>query len=537
MAKLLALSVCFCFLVLGASSISFRQQPEENACQFQRLNAQRPDNRLESEGGYIETWNPNNQEFECAGVALSRLVLRRNALRRPFYSNAPQEIFIQQGRGYFGLIFPGCPSTYEEPAQQGRRHQSQRAPRRFEGEDQSQQQQQDSHQKVRRFDEGDLIAVPTGVALWMYNDHDTDVVAVSLTDTNNNDNQLDQFPRRFNLAGNHEQEFLRYQQQSRRRSLPYSPYSPQSQPRQEEREFSPRGQHSRRERAGQEQENEGGNIFSGFTPEFLAQAFQVDDRQILQNLRGENESDEQGAIVTVRGGLRILSPDRKRRQQYERPDEEEEYDEDEYEYDEEERQQDRRRGRGSRGRGNGIEETICTASVKKNIGRNRSPDIYNPQAGSLKTANDLNLLILRWLGLSAEYGNLYRNALFVPHYNTNAHSIIYALRGRAHVQVVDSNGNRVYDEELQEGHVLVVPQNFAVAGKSQSDNFEYVAFKTDSRPSIANLAGENSIIDNLPEEVVANSYGLPREQARQLKNNNPFKFFVPPSQQSLGAVA
>ncbi|RYR02772.1 hypothetical protein Ahy_B06g081590 isoform B [Arachis hypogaea] len=216
-------------------------------------------------------------------------------------------------------------------------------------------------------------------------------------------------------------------------------------------------------------------------------------------------------------------------------DEEEEYDEDEYA--EEERQQDRRRGRGSRGSGNGIEETICTATVKKNIGRNRSPDIYNPQAGSLKTANELNLLILRWLGLSAEYGNLYRNALFVPHYNTNAHSIIYALRGRAHVQVVDSNGNRVYDEELQEGHVLVVPQNFAVAGKSQSENFEYVAFKTDSRPSIANLAGENSFIDNLPEEVVANSYGLPREQARQLKNNNPFKFFVPPFQQSPRAVA
>ena len=199
MGKLLALSVCFCFLVLGASSISFRQQPEENACQFQRLNAQRPDNRIESEGGYIETWNPNNQEFECAGVALSRLVLRRNALRRPFYSNAPQEIFIQQGRGYFGLIFPGCPSTYEEPAQQGRRSQSQRPPRRLQGEDQSQQ-QQDSHQKVHRFDEGDLIAVPTGVAFWLYNDHDTDVVAVSLTDTNNNDNQLDQFPRRFNLA-------------------------------------------------------------------------------------------------------------------------------------------------------------------------------------------------------------------------------------------------------------------------------------------------------------------------------------------------
>ncbi|MED6117884.1 hypothetical protein PIB30_114163, partial [Stylosanthes scabra] len=153
-------------------------------------------------------------------------------------------------------------------------------------------------------------------------------------------------------------------------------------------------------------------------------------------------------------------------------------------------------------RQNGIEETICTASVKKNIGRSSSPDIYNPQAGSLRNVNELDLPILAWLGLSAEHGNIYRNAMFVPHYNLNAHSIVVALNGRAHIQVVDCSGNRVFDEELQEGHALVVPQNFAVAAKSQSENFEYLAFKTNSRPSIANLAGENSFIANLPEEVV-----------------------------------
>ncbi|MED6130013.1 hypothetical protein PIB30_113844, partial [Stylosanthes scabra] len=122
--------------------------------------------------------------------------------------------------------------------------------------------------------------------------------------------------------------------------------------------------------------------------------------------------------------------------------------------------------------------------------------------------------------------------MIVPHYNLNANSIIHALNGRAHVQVVDCNGNRVFDEELQEGHVLVLPQNFAVAAKSQSENFEYVAFKTNSRPSIANLAGDNSFMSNLPAEVVANSYELPLEKATQLKNNNPFKFLVPPQDQS-----
>ncbi|QHN85685.1 Arachin [Arachis hypogaea] len=474
MAKLLALSVCFCFLVLGASSVTFRQQGEENECQFQRLNAQRPDNCIESEGGYIETWNPNNQEFQCAGVALSRFVLRRNALRRPFYSNAPQEIFIYQGSGYFGLIFPGCPGTFEEPIQGS--EQFQRPSRHFQGQDQSQR-PLDTHQKVHGFREGDLIAVPHGVAFWIYNDQDTDVVAISVLHTNSLHNQLDQFPRRFNLAGKQEQEFLRYQQRSGRQS-----------PKGEEQE--------------QEQENEGGNVFSGFSTEFLSHGFQVNE-DIVRNLRGENEREDQGAIVTVKGGLSILVPP-EWRQSYQQP------------------------GRGDKDFNNGIEETICTATVKMNIGKSTSADIYNPQAGSVRTVNELDLPILNRLGLSAEYGSIHRDAMFVPHYNMNANSMIYALHGGAHVQVVDCNGNRVFDEELQEGQSLVVPQNFAVAAKSQSEHFLYVAFKTNSRASISNLAGKNSYMWNLPEDVVANSYGLQYEQARQLKNNNPFTFLVPP---------
>jgi len=104
MAKLLALSLSLCFLLFsGCFAIrehqphQKQQQPQQNECQLEQLNALEPDNRIESEGGIIETWNPNNNQFRCAGVALSRCTLQRNSLRRPFYSNAPQEIFIQQG--------------------------------------------------------------------------------------------------------------------------------------------------------------------------------------------------------------------------------------------------------------------------------------------------------------------------------------------------------------------------------------------------------------------------------------------------------
>ncbi|KAG4396334.1 hypothetical protein AAZX31_19G150900 [Glycine max] len=481
MAKLV-LSLCFLLFSGCCFAFSFREQPQQNECQIQRLNALKPDNRIESEGGFIETWNPNNKPFQCAGVALSRCTLNRNALRRPSYTNAPQEIYIQQGSGIFGMIFPGCPSTFEEPQQKG---QSSRP--------------QDRHQKIYHFREGDLIAVPTGFAYWMYNNEDTPVVAVSLIDTNSFQNQLDQMPRRFYLAGNQEQEFLQYQPQKQQG-----------------------GTQSQKGKRQQEEENEGGSILSGFAPEFLEHAFVV-DRQIVRKLQGENEEEEKGAIVTVKGGLSVISPPTEEQQQ--RPEEEEKPDCDE---------KDKHCQSQSR---NGIDETICTMRLRHNIGQTSSPDIFNPQAGSITTATSLDFPALSWLKLSAQFGSLRKNAMFVPHYNLNANSIIYALNGRALVQVVNCNGERVFDGELQEGQVLIVPQNFAVAARSQSDNFEYVSFKTNDRPSIGNLAGANSLLNALPEEVIQQTFNLRRQQARQVKNNNPFSFLVPPKESQRRVVA
>lgn len=128
--------------------------------------------------------------------------------------------------------------------------------------------------------------------------------------------------------------------------------------------------------------------------------------------------------------------------------------------------------------------------------------------------------------------------MFVPHYNVNANSILYALRGRAWIQVVNCTGNTVFDGEVEAGRVLIVPQNFAVAGKSLSDRFSYVSFKTHDRAVINRLVGRSSAISGLPEEVVASTFNLKRNQARQLKNNNmQFQFLVPPRESQNIAAA
>ncbi|KAL5059702.1 hypothetical protein RYX36_031306 [Vicia faba] len=374
MAKLLALSLSLCFL-LFSSCFALREQSQQNECQLERLDALEPDNRIESEGGLIETWNPNNRQFRCARVALSRATLQRNALRRPYYSNAPQEIYIQQGNGYFGMVFPGCPETFEEPQQseqgEGRRYR-------------------DSHQKVNRFREGDIIAVPTGIVFWMYNDQDTPVIAISLTDTGSSNNQLDQMPRRFYLAGNQEQEFLRYQHQ---------------------------------QGGKEEQDNDGNNIFSGFKRDFLEDALNV-NRHIVDRLQGRNKDEEKGAIVKVKGGLSIITPPERQARHPRGSRQEEDEDEDEKEErqpshhksrrgeDEDDKEKrHRQKGESRRHGDNGLEETVCTAKLRLNIGSSSSPDIYNPQAGRIKTVTSLDLPVLRWLKLSAEHGSL-RKVLF-----------------------------------------------------------------------------------------------------------------------------
>lgn len=84
------------------------------------------------------------------------------------------------------MALPGCPETF----------QSVRSPFEQEvataGEAQSSMQKmRDEHQQLHQFHQGDVIAVPAGVAHWLYNNGDSPVVAFTVIDTSNNANQLD----------------------------------------------------------------------------------------------------------------------------------------------------------------------------------------------------------------------------------------------------------------------------------------------------------------------------------------------------------
>lgn len=112
---------------------------------------------------------------------------------------------------------------------------------------------------------------------------------------------------------------------------------------------------------------------------------------------------------------------------------------------------------------------------------------------------------------------LMQNGIMAPHYTLNAHTIVYGVRGRGRIQIVNSQGNSVFDDELRQGQLVVVPQNYAVIKQATDEGFEWVGFKTCYNAMIQTLAGRTSAIRAMPVEVISNIYQISREQAYRLK--------------------
>nr|DAD23735.1 TPA_asm: hypothetical protein HUJ06_025198 [Nelumbo nucifera] len=453
MAKSSQFSICLCLLVLchvclaqtswqrqwqGQSPTQRRSRGrEQNRCRVENLDALEPTRRREAEAGFVEEWDENNNQFQCAGVAASRVTIQPRGLSLPSYYNAHRLIYIVEGKGVLGLSIPGCPETFQSF------QQSQQSEEEEEEEEENRSRRfQDQHQKIRFVKQGDIIAVSDGVAHWMYNNGDAPLVAVSIFDIANSFNQLDDRKR--------------------------SSY-----------------QHDQKAR----QENSA-NIFSGFDTETLAQAFGV-STETARKLQGEN--DQRGGIVNVEKELRMIMPTSS--------EEDEEY---------EQKQQ-----MGA----NGVEEAICNMRFRQNIEKPKHADFYSPYGGRVTILNSQNLPILQTLQLSAERGTLYQNAMLTPHWNINAHEIIYVLSGDARVQVVDNSGQTVYNGQLRRDQLLILPQNFAIAIQAGENGFEWVSFKTSDNAMVSTLAGRNSVIRAMPEEVLTNSYQISREEGMRLKFN------------------
>ncbi|PWA76653.1 11-S seed storage protein, conserved site-containing protein [Artemisia annua] len=417
LSRLVPLGLCFLVLFhscLAQSSIPWQQQQSprlrgQSSCQINRITAREPNRRVESEAGVSEFWDSfENDELECAGVEAVRHTINPKGLLLPYYPSTPELVYIVRGQGLQGTALPGCPETFETsfPSESGR------------------EQIFDKHQKVYRYKEGDILALPAGIVHWTYNDGDSPIVAIVLRDTSNVANQLDRNFRKFLVAGNVQNQ--QGQQGGRERQPRIAPVHHMGRPGQQE---------------------------------ILQEVFNV-EYNIVEQLVGQN--DNRGLIVRAEN-FQVVFPGEQERQQSSPQDE----------------------------FANVCASHLCSAQLSANIANPAFADVYNPRGGRVSSLNSHKLPVLDLLQLSAERGVLYKNAVLAPHYNLNAHSIMYVTSGSSRLQIVRNDGTPVFDDVVREGQLIVVPQDFAVLKKAEEQGS--------------------------PEAVLMNSYEISREQAKELK--------------------
>ncbi|XP_078151250.1 cocosin 1-like [Carex rostrata] len=487
MATLYSLSFSLCILVLfhgcvaqfGFSGQSPWQSSRglgfgvgQRACRFDNLAALNPSRRVQSQAGLTEFYDENNEQLRCAGVSALRRTIEPRGLLLPTFSNAPSLFYIVQGRGLTGFVFPGCPETYQSFQQFEQPQQSEQLQQ--EGISQAQW-TRDEHQKVHRFREGDVIAVPAGVTHWCYNDGDIPLVLVQVFDTSNSANQLEPRRREFFLAGRH----------------------------QSGQQFHELGQ-----------QVSGNNILNGFDTQLLAEAFGVNP-ELARRL--QSQDDQRGEIVHVKRGLQLLRPFRSLEEQQQQQ-QGEEFEGEQYQG---ERFEHERFGPGSNySISNGLDENFCTIKIRQNINDPNRADIFNPQGGRITRLNSQKLPILNIVQMSATRVVLRRNAVLTPFWNINAHSLMYVTGGRGRVQIVNHQGKTVFDGQLHSKQLLLIPQNYAVLKRAdQQQQFEWVSFKTNQNAMVNKLVGKASTFRALPLDVLRASYRITIEQARRLKNS------------------
>lgn len=105
----------------------------------------------------------------------------------------------------------------------------------------------------------------------------------------------------------------------------------------------------------------------------------------------------------------------------------------------------------------------------------------------------------------------------LPQWTANAHTVLYVTGGQAKIQVVDDNGQSVFNEQVGQGQVLVIPQGFAVVKTAGETGFEWISFKTNDNAYINTLSGQTSYLRAVPVDVIKASYGVTEEEAKRIK--------------------
>ena len=104
----------------------------------------------------------------------------------------------------------------------------------------------------------------------------------------------------------------------------------------------------------------------------------------------------------------------------------------------------------------------------------------------------------------------------------------FVTKGRFSCSVNDQ-GQSVFNDQVRERQLVVVPQNFAVVKQAGQQGCSWISFRTNDNAMINTLAGRTSAMRAFPLAVLTNAYQMSMEEAQQLKYSRDETVLLSPS--------
>lgn len=287
---------------------------------------------------------------------------------------------MNAGQGIIGTVLPGCPESYQS-FQQSEQQQQQ------EEESAESFRPRDRHQRIDQYRQGDIIALPPGVAHWCYNDGDAPLVTFTVFNLQHSDNQLDLQHR----VSENKNPFI----------FIYGRIISTSSKLVTLQEFLLAGRERRSQQSVQEQETDirRVNLLAGFDTDELTKVLRA-TRETVQSIQSDN--DRRGHIVFVQQGFHVSRPARQQQQQECGSNEDEK----------------------KKMASNTFTDAVCSLRIRENINDPSGADVFTPRGGRITNVNSQKFPILKYLQMSLLRGVLYRV------YSPQLHQSFTAKNGR-----------------------------------------------------------------------------------------------------------
>eukprot|EP00253_Pinus_taeda_P012722 PITA_12722 len=157
-------------------------------------------------------------------------------------------------------------------------------------------------------------------------------------------------------------------------------------------------------------------------------------------------------------------------------------------------------------------------------------DVYVRDGGGMNIVNRYKLPVLVYLRLGAQRVVLRPRAMSVPWWRMKAHAIMYVTRGEGKMEVVRDEERNVFNGRVREGQFIVIPQFYAVIREAGDEGLEWITSTTSDLSLLSCLAGRQSVLKAMPEEVVRAAYRFDQNELEEvMRNKERDTFILPPS--------